>query len=321
MKKNIIELFATVIVLMILIGTPMAISNNSPWKNHNGKKLINLTAVAAQGIWTEDKVDGSNYWNTNFKRANLVLTFGEEVILRFTSVDVTHTFYAPEANLGPIIVEAGKYYDIPFTPKETGRFTYYCTTVCGLCHFFMQGNIFVVEKGKTIDQSIVDKVEADSICPLCKNRNVHELVNSSFVQHGAALYKSKGCFLCHGEAGAGGIKNPNYALINVPELNTLANKLKLSDKHDAESVIKMLETGADLERINDNPPFPTFNRFYAQYISISNKIKDGSPIVQKLDSSKYLPPLWMPSWEHQLTPKEINEIIAYMINIFDWDKY
>jgi hypothetical protein len=320
MKNNRIEIISAIIILLILIGTPLAISYNSPWKNHSKKRIINLTAVAAQGIWTEDKVDGTNYWNTNFKRANIILTKGEEVILRFTSVDVTHTFYAPEVGLGPFVVEAGHIYNIPYTPTETGKFTYYCTSFCGKCHLYMRGNLVILSKEDYNNQELVRNLTKDTIRPdCCITDPTLDNPSLSFIQHGQSLFRDKGCFRCHGEGGRGGVYNPNYANRFVPTLNTLANKLKISDKEEADSLIKLLDKGADMEKLNDSPPFASYNRFYAQYCSITQKILDGAPVVQKMDTLSYIPPLLMPSWQYHLSKRDINSIISYLISIYDWE--
>jgi heme/copper-type cytochrome/quinol oxidase subunit 2 len=320
MKKNIYEILVVIILLTILVGTPLAISHNSPWKNHSKTRMINITAVAAQGIFTEDVVNGFNYWNTKFKRANIVLVKGEKVIFRFTSVDVTHSFYAPEAGLGPIVIEAGHFYDIIYTPNITGKFTYYCTSVCGHCHNYMRGNFVILEKAEFNNPELVKQLAQDTIRPSCCINNSTKLaMTNSFVNNGKLLFNDKGCFTCHGVGGKGGVYNPNYALKYVPTLSTLANKLKISDKSEADSIIKYLERGDDLGKLNENPPFPSFNRFYAQYSSITQKIRDGAPIVQRLDTLGYNPPLCMPSWEHHLTTRQINSIISYLINNYDWE--
>lgn len=320
MKKNIIEIISAIVVLMILIGTPFAISNNSPWKNHSKTRMINITAVAAQGIFTEDVVNGLNYWNKNFKRANIILTKGEKVIIRFTSVDVTHSFYVPEIGLGPIVVEAGHFYDVPFTANISGKFTYYCTSVCGHCHNYMRGNFVVLDKADFNNPDLVKQLTQDTIRPTCCIDNSAKIqLTTSIVQNGKLLFKDKGCFLCHGEGGKGGVYNPNYVNKFIPTLNTLANKLKLNSKEEADSIIKYFERGTDLEKLNDDPPFPTYNRFLAQYNSITTKIRDGAPVLQKSDTNSFTPPLCMPSWNYHLSTKEINSIISYMINNYDWE--
>src|SRR5674476_399695 len=104
MKSRIIEIIATVLVIIVLVGTPMAINYYRPWKSTNGQRIIFLTAIGSQGVWTEDKVNNLNYWNTTFNRAMIFLKVGEEVTFKFTSMDVTHTFYAPELGIGPVVV-------------------------------------------------------------------------------------------------------------------------------------------------------------------------------------------------------------------------
>ncbi|MCX6153442.1 MAG: c-type cytochrome [Candidatus Kapabacteria bacterium] len=321
MKKNIKEIIAWALVLVILVGTPIIIMYYSHTNNHTQKRMIHLTGVASQGVWTEDEVEAADLTFKTFKRANIVLTQGEEVIFRFTSADVTHTFYAPEIGLGPIVVEAGHYYDIPFTPKLTGKFTYYCTVFCGHCHNFMRGNIVVLTSEQAANRSLAASITMDTIRPTCcaPYRELTDGTNLPFLKRGKLLFLDNGCYTCHGDSGKGGVYNPNYVNRTIPDLITLAKKLKIGDKQEADSLIKILETGTELDKLNDNPPFASYCRFYAQYNSISTKIKDGAPIVLKADSLSFNPPLTMPSWSANLSKRDINSIIAYFISIYNWD--
>ncbi|MBM2814776.1 MAG: Cytochrome c oxidase polypeptide [Ignavibacteria bacterium] len=321
MKNKFKEIFAGAVVIIILIGTPLAISLNAPWMNLTKKRVIHLTGLASQGIWTEDLVTATNNGSQTFKRANIVLTQDEEVIFRFTSADVTHTFYAPEIGFGPIVVEAGHYYDVPFTPKVTGKFEYYCTTFCGHCHNYMRGNIVVLSHEQIKNTELAKKLSTDTVRADCCAPNPALAAGSSisFIKRGQLLFIDKGCFTCHGQSGIGGVFNPNYVNRTIPDLITLAKKLKIGEKKEADSLIKLLERGVDLDKLNDSPPFPSFSRFYAQYNSITQKILNGAPVVQKADSKSFTPPLLMPSWEYHLTRRDINSIIAYFISIYNWD--
>lgn len=117
------------------------------------------------------------------------------------------------------------------------------------------------------------------------------------------------------------MKNPNYINTFVPELNSMADKLKLSWEEDAQTIIKLLETDVDLQAISENELFRGYSRFLAQFESITTKMKDGAVNLQKSDSLQGYPPLFMPSWEHHLTEKEMHSIIAYFINEYDWDDF
>ena len=321
MKYRFGELFALILVIATIVITPVLILSFSPRVNKTNLKLICLTAVAKDGVWTDELVDASNYTYKTFKPATIILKEDEEVIFRFTSVDVTHSFYIPELNIGPIDVEAGHYYDVTFKATKTGSFIYYCTKICGNCHFYMQGKLIILGKNINLTEVMLSKMKEDStvvISACCFQNNTTDL-QSNFIEKGKQLFVLKSCVSCHGKDGIGGIKNYNYAKPSIPELITLATKLKIPDKESADSIIKLLEKNTDFEKLSDDPPFSNYDRFLAQYTSIYNKINDGAPIVLKADSTGPLPPLFMPSWEQTLTQEEIRAIISYLISKNNWE--
>lgn len=320
MKKKITEILALLALILVLAGTPLAINYYSPWNNHGKIRVINLTAVNAQGIWTEDKVDGTNYWFTKFKKARIVLRKGEKVIFRFTSVDVSHSFYVPNLRLGPIFVDAGHLYDVPYTADSAGVFMYYCTTACGKCHFYMQGQLIVLNQNQpdTIPEAAL------TVAPCCvapsNPANINEIKNNSFLMTGKNIFDTKGCATCHGENGAGGVYNPFYVRNTIPELNTLATKLKIKEKEDADVIIKLLEKNVNLDSLEDNPPIENYSRFLAQFKSITDKIKVGAQKLQTHTPKDPQPPLVMPSWEYYISDRDRNAVIAYLISINKWEE-
>lgn len=68
-----------------------------------------------------------------FAPAEVVLERGQPVVLRLTSLDVTHGFYSRELGLDELI-EPGKVIDVPLTPAQAGRFTVICDHFCGSGH-------------------------------------------------------------------------------------------------------------------------------------------------------------------------------------------
>lgn len=321
MKKKITEIAALIALLLVLAGTPFAINYYSPWNNHGKVRVINLTAVNSQGIWTEDKVDGTNYWFTKFKKARIVLTKGEKVIFRFTSVDVSHSFYVPNLRLGPVFVDAGHLYDVPYTADSAGNFTYYCTTVCGKCHFYMQGQLIVLLDKNQPDTAFTEQLTISPCCVSPNNpANMNEIKNNSFLMNGKNVFDTKGCVTCHGKNGVGGVSNPFYVKNTIPELNTLATKLKIKEKNDADVIIKLLEKNANLDSLEDDPPIANYSRFLAQYKSISDKIKMGAMKLQTIKPNDPQPPLVMPSWEFYISDRDRNALIAYLISINKWEE-
>jgi cytochrome c oxidase subunit 2 len=68
-----------------------------------------------------------------FSPSQLTLVRGKPVVLRLTSLDVTHGFFSKPLGLDELI-EPGKVLDVPITPGEAGRFTVICDHFCGAGH-------------------------------------------------------------------------------------------------------------------------------------------------------------------------------------------
>lgn len=315
MKHTLQEIFAVIIITAVLFGLPVVIFQNGPWVSAANTPVIHLTGVMKSGVWTNQEVNGLNYWWETFHPATITLREDEEVILRLTSSDGTHSFYIPELDIGPIQVEAGYTQDVLLRANRAGVFTYYCITVCGDCHYFMQGTIIVEADAKELATSEANR--DNSICSLHEQQDEF----TSFVDRGKYLYTRTGCATCHGEEGKGGVYNVNYVSGFIPQLDNLADKMKVYWEEDADIIVQLLETEPNLLRLEDDPPIENYNRFIAQYLSIQNKIINGSPSIQKLDPNGPEPPLKMPAWEEQLSTEDINSILAYLITLFPWEEY
>jgi cytochrome c553 len=183
----------------------------------------------------------------------------------------------------------------------------------------MQGTIKILD-GE--EKKIASYINENTITsePYCEIHS-SSMNFSSFIERGEYLYKRKGCISCHGNNGKGGVYNPNYVNKFIPRLDELADKMKIYSKDDADTMIKLLESKVDLESLEDNPPIENYTRILAQYNSVCNKILDGSSSLQKLDTDGPKPPLDMPAWEGQLSEEDINQIIAYLITQYPWEKY
>ncbi|MFQ5650008.1 MAG: c-type cytochrome [bacterium] len=315
MKWTLKEVLAASVTIVLLIGLPVVVFQNGPWVARGSTRVIHLTGVMANGVWTDEEVTGLNYWRKTFRPATIVLRAGEEVLLRLSSSDGTHGFYVPELNLGPIQVESGHTVEVPLRAQKAGQYTYYCTLVCGECHYFMRGTVKVLAEGEAF-ASHADEMGTPSLCEY--HSPPDEL---SFIERGEYLYKRKGCVTCHGEAGKGGVYNPNYVKEVIPQLNTLAEKMKIDWKEDADILLGLMESGTDLESLEDDPPVWGYSRFLAQYHSIRKKILNGAPSLQKLDPDGPTPPLHMPAWEEELSSEDIDAILAYLINQYPWQDY
>jgi heme/copper-type cytochrome/quinol oxidase subunit 2 len=138
----------TVAVILTLLGTMGAVAAPFYRGRAASALVINLTGVAAQGIWTDEPVSGTNYWRP-LRQANPIVQAGREVIIQLQSADNEHGFSIPELGIGPVKVEAGHVAEVRFTPQVPGRYAYQCTTRCGPRHEAMTGSIVVVGPAET----------------------------------------------------------------------------------------------------------------------------------------------------------------------------
>ena len=140
-----------------------------------------------------------------------------------------------------------------------------------------------------------------------------------FSERGKQLFDSMGCAACHGPEGSGRINNLNYVLGTVPSLNQMADRLMLFDPEDARVAVELLERGTDLASLEQASPFPDYGRFVAQYGAVVGVIKNGATAA-KLDPSGITPPLQMPPWVDRLSDEDIRALLAYLIELYDWEE-
>ena len=83
----------------------------------------------------------------NFTPQKLTVPVGEKVKLRIRNVDtVMHGFAIPALNVDAGEISAGHQAVLEFTPREVGKYDFYCTTWCSDHHLQMRGAIEVVQR-------------------------------------------------------------------------------------------------------------------------------------------------------------------------------
>lgn len=311
------EKLAALSVLLVIIAVPLSILGYQysylPSQYTPEVKVFNITAVGKpSAAYTLETVNGLNYWWKIFKPMTILLTTGDDAVLNLRSSDISHRFYIPGLNLGPIDVKPGEMTSMRFTAEKPGFFQYFCTTLCGNCHFFMTGWIIVSRKGET--PVIPDPIR----CPACVSDFTRPPEND-LIALGEHVYFGYSCYACHGIEGRGGVKNFNYAKKTIPAHNTTVNKLFLKTEEDAIIFNELLCKDYNLENLEEDPDIFLFNMVLARYNALKEIIKNGS-LPEKLDTEIPEPPLWMPAWLYKLTEREIEALIAYFIDLYNWDE-
>lgn len=269
--------------------------------------VIPITGVGARGVWTLEAVNGLNYWWKAFEPATIHVRLNDSVVFRFHSADVFHQFYVPELGIGPVDVEPGYVKDVPFTADKAGVFHYYCTSMCGGCHFFMQGWIVVTRPG---DKPATPRPISCSLClPVFQRPAATEVVAL-----GEYLYMYMGCVTCHGIDGRGGVENYNYINRTVPAHHRTAEKIFLTDEDDRDAFLALIKQGRDPNRPGDPPDISRYRIVLSRFNAAVELIEKGKNAA-RLDMAGPEPPLQMPTWKDKLERKQIFAIIGYFLSL------
>ena len=97
------------------------------------------------------------------------------------------------------------------------------------------------------------------------------------IKRGYAVFNAKGCVYCHGPNGAGGVKNANAVGGEIPQLNTVTDT------------------------------------FSEEELEI--RILNGVKVNGKDDAEGPTPPLYMPAWEGHISDEELQDLIAFLMDL------
>lgn len=311
MKPRHLELVVASVVLSSLVAAvavPLRVEAGKREAREARTPTITLTGLMDQGAWTDEEVTAGNAWRRDFRRAFPRLRLGETTRLRLASADVVHSFAAPGLGIDPVEVYPGEVVELTVTPRTSGVFEYYCTTVCGEPHFAMRGFLEVLPADGGASPPVPERPgEGYWLAP-------PPPAGSGTVARGAWLYRRQGCVTCHGEAGAGGVPNPNSMNAMVPGLASLARRTFVFTAADVDAFLAVLERGAPLEAVEDVPAVPLFPIVKKQYLATRQLVGDGRRSA-KLDPSGPRPPLDMPAWGARLSDSEIDAVLAYLLTL------
>lgn len=313
------EKIATLSVILMIILVPAVIVSAIWYKEElflakypPGVKVFDITGVAENGAFTLDTVNGLNYWWKTFPPMTAHVFVGDQVVLRLQTADIVHQFYVPALNLGPINIKPGHPEQLEFIAEKPGVYQYYCTSLCGNCHFYMTGWIVITPVGE------IPLEPPPIICPICVPGYTQRPEND-LIDLGEYLYLQKGCNTCHGNDGIGGVENLNYAKKTVPAHNGTAKKIFLEEEEDTKAFIDLIINNSDLENLQETPDIPRFPLVLARYIATKELVRKGSPSI-KLDENGPMPPLQMPAWEAQLPDRDIDALLSYFLTLQPWEE-
>jgi mono/diheme cytochrome c family protein/plastocyanin len=304
------EKLAVISVLLVLAAVPLAVLYYQQIHRPSlySERVITITGVGNRGVWTLKTANGLNYWWKSFEPATIHLALGETVVLRFVSADVFHQFYTPALGIGPVDVEPGYVKEVRYRATRAGVFQYYCTSMCGGCHFYMQGWIVVTPPGEKPAKP------RPIACSLCLPAFV-KTSEADALALGEYLYQSMGCITCHGPGGRGGVANYNYIKKSVPNHDTTAAKLFLTDGDDRRAFLGLIRARADLANPAGPPDISRYRLVMSRFKAAVELIENGKNAA-RLDLNGPEPPLQMPAWKHKLDRAQIHAIMGYFISLF-----
>ncbi len=137
------------------------------------KGALEIAVVGKQWMWKFQHPGGQREINT------LHVPLGQPVKLVMTSQDVIHSLFVPALRIKMDAIP-GRYTNLWFTAKETGKYHLHCAEYCGTDHSVMGGWLIVMTPADY--QTWLAQAGTDL----------------SLAGAGAALFRKYGCSGCHG---------------------------------------------------------------------------------------------------------------------------
>jgi hypothetical protein len=270
------EKLAIISVLLVMTAVPGLVFVYQEFYRpaRRAERVIDITGVGARGAWTLESVNGLNYWWKSFEPATIHMRLNETVVLRLLSADVFHQFYVPALGIGPVDVEPGYIKEIRYRAAKAGVFQYYCTSMCGGCHFYMQGWIVVTPPGEK--PATPRPISCSLSLPSFEGPD-----RAGAVALGEYLYQTMGCATCHGIAGQGGIENYNYIRKTVPAHKRTADKIFLTDADDRRAFLDLIRRGDDPNDPDEEPDIPRYRLVKARFRAAVELINKGKQAARR----------------------------------------
>jgi mono/diheme cytochrome c family protein len=306
------ELWPLVRYVESLVNRDEVVTSSAPSRD---AWTVTLTGVADPGVWTEDEIELGYRGPATVAPARVILHEGEDVVLVLKSADVTHRFYSPELGLGPIEVYPDRPRTVRFRAPAPGNYEFFCTSLCGHCHYSMRGSIRVIAAdGEPVPETEIAPHRCGDVGDLPSGVSV--------IEKGEAIFRKMQCGECHGPAGRGGVENFNALPTGkVPGLQRVAESLMFWGPREADvsSLLELLEKGVELHSVRRPAPFESYDKFLEQYDLFRQVVLEGRFTPPK-DPAGPEPPLQMPAFQARLTQEEIDAVLAYLLSLWEGQK-
>lgn len=161
-----------------------------------GKNPFRINVTARQFAWTFTYPEAHN-----LTTGDLYVPVNRSILLRFTSLDVIHSFWVPEWSQKQDTVP-GIHPTLHITPDKLGTYDVICTELCGLGHSVMRTQAIVLSK-KKFDAWLAGQTKATT--------------SPNAAVSGAAVFKNNGCAACHTLSAAGATGKVGPDLDKLPQ--------------------------------------------------------------------------------------------------------
>jgi cytochrome c oxidase subunit II len=192
-------LIPTVLVTAIAIVSGIVLSRDDAL----GSNYLTVDVTAQQFAWTFSYPDAHGLTS-----GTLMLPKDRSVLLRFTSLDVIHSFWVPEFGQKQDTVP-GLHPTLHITPDRLGTFPVICTELCGLGHGLMRSTAVVM---------------TPAAFAKWEHAQGKAITSPNPGTAGAAVFKNNQCGACHTLAAAGASATTGPDLDKLPTYAQQANQ-------------------------------------------------------------------------------------------------
>lgn len=135
------KLIGLIIIGLLVVGGAILFNQKKP-EMKQGSTIETKTTTAKTSTKSPVKEFTMTAKNWTFDPAVITVKQGDKVVIKITSVDVTHGFALPDFDVKVDLVP-NKEEVVEFVADKKGEFTFSCSVLCGAGHRSMKGKLVV----------------------------------------------------------------------------------------------------------------------------------------------------------------------------------